>query len=124
MSNIQFLTDNAGNRISAVVPMELFEKLAEDADLDELYEPIRVKAGANDDETFPNEIVNIHLDQNVPVHVAWRIFRGMTQSDVAKALGITQGGVAMMEKRKKPQAATLDKLAALYSCRVTQLYLD
>lgn len=124
MNDIQFITDNAGKRISAVVPIELFEKLVYAADLDELYEPVQIQPGENDDETFPNKVVNIHINQNVPVHVAWRIFRGMTQREVAKALGISQGGVAMMEKRKRPHSDTLEKLAVIYKCRVTQLYID
>lgn len=58
------------------------------------------------------------------MHVAWRLFRGLSQEDVAKELGITQAGVSNMEKRKKPQKTTLEKLAALYNCRVTQLVLE
>lgn len=124
MKNIQFITDAEGVKQSAIIPIELFDRLVESADLDELYESIPYTPGPHDDETIPNEVVTIQFDKDVSLQAAWRIFRGLSQDDVAKALGITQSGVANMEKRKKPQQSTLEKLAELYGCRVTQLTLD
>ncbi|MGD8106389.1 helix-turn-helix domain-containing protein [Pantoea sp. FN0302] len=124
MSAIQFITDAEGNRISAVVPIELFEKLVAETELDEFFEPVPYEAGDNDEETFPHDVVMIRRKQNVPMHVAWRIYRNLTREQVAEALGITTSGVAKLETRTKPQKKTLEKLAKLYDCRVTQLYLD
>lgn len=124
MRNIQFLTDENGNRQSAVIPIELFNKLMESADIDELYEPIPFAPGANDGETIPHEVVGIQMKKGVTLQAAWRLYRGLSQDDVAEALGISQAGVANMEKRTKPQKATLDKLAKLYDCRVSQLIDD
>lgn len=121
MKNIQFLTDADGIKQSAVIPIELFERLVESADLDEFYESIPVKPGPHDDELIPNEVVTIKYDKDVSLQAAWRIYRGMSQEDVAAALGITQAGVANMEKRRKPQKATLEKLAQLYDCRIGQI---
>ena len=124
MSKVQYVTDENGNRISAIIPISLFNRLVAQSDLDELYESVPVEAGESDVETYPHEVVKLHRKEGVPMHVAWRLFRGLSQEDVAKERGITQAGGSNMEKRKKPQKTTLEKLAALYNCRVTQLVLD
>lgn len=97
-------------------------KLETESELAEFFEPVPYEADDNDDETLPGAVVNIRQDNNVPLHVAWRIHRGYSQEYVAETLGITQAGVTNMEKRAKPQKATLEKLARIYDCRVTQLY--
>ncbi|MEQ4530364.1 MAG: helix-turn-helix transcriptional regulator [Mixta sp.] len=124
MSAIQYMTDANGKRISAVIPIELFNKLVADADLEELFASLPYEAGDNDEETIPHDVVKIRRKEKVPLHAAWRIYRGLSQAEVAKALGITQAGVSAIEQRTKPQRATLEKLAKLYDCRPTQLYLD
>lgn len=124
MRNIQFLTDENGARQSAVIPIDLFNKLVSAADLDEFYEPVPYVPGPNDDETIPHEVVGFQIKKGVSLQAAWRLYRGLSQEAVAEALGITQAGVANMEKRAKPQSATLEKLAKLYDCRVTQLLDD
>ena len=45
MANIQYMTDSRGQRVSVVVPVELFEKLVSSSDLDEFYEPVTIDAG-------------------------------------------------------------------------------
>lgn len=122
MSVIQFLTDAEGNRTSAVIPIELYNKLVAESELEEFFEPVPYAADDNDDETIPGEVVDISHDSAVPLHAAWRMYRGYSQDQVAEALGITQAGVSQMEKRAKPQKATLEKLARIYDCRVKQLY--
>lgn len=124
MRNIQFLTDEKGARQSAVIPIDLFNKLVEAADLDEFYEAVPFTPGPNDDETIPHEVVGFQIKKGVTLQAAWRLYRGLSQEAVAEALGISQAGVANMEKRAKPQSATLEKLAKLYDCRVTQLIDD
>lgn len=122
MSAIQFITDAEGNRVSAVISIELFNRLVAERELAEFYEPVPYVADDNDDETIPGAVVNIRHENNVPLHAAWRLYRGYSQEYVAEALGITQAGVSNMKKRAKPQKATLEKLARIYDCRITQLY--
>jgi len=122
MSAIQFMTDAEGNRISAVIPIEIFNKLAAESELAEFFESVPYEADDNDDETIPGAVVDIRHENNVPLHAAWRLYRGYSQEYVAEALGITQAGVSNMKKRAKPQKATLEKLARIYDCRITQLY--
>ncbi|EFH6188543.1 TPA: transcriptional regulator, partial [Escherichia coli] len=90
MSQIQFITDGAGNRVSVILPVALFEKLAGDSDLDELYEDVQNEPSASPDTLYPNEVVNILSERGCTMQAAWRIYRGMTQKQVADALGIRQ----------------------------------
>lgn len=47
---------------------------------------------------------------------------GLTQSQVAKALGVDQSAVCLWETGKtSPRAATLFKIAKLYGCTVDEL---
>jgi len=49
MANIQFITDSKGKKISAVVPIELFEKLTRNSDIDELFEHVQNETSISDD---------------------------------------------------------------------------
>lgn len=95
--------------------------LVDAADLDEIYEPVPYTAGSNDGEVIPHEVVDISFDKGISIRAAWRVYRRMSQAEVAAALGITQAAVSQIEKAEAPQKATLEKLANLYNCRVTQL---
>lgn len=123
ITGLQFVTDEQGKRVSAIVPIALFEKLAASADIDELYESVPYSAGPDDSVTVPHEVVKLTLSNGVTTVAAWRMYRGMTQKEVADALGVTTSSVTQMEKRAKPQNATLEKLAVIYDCKVEQLYL-
>lgn len=47
---------------------------------------------------------------------------GLTQSQVAKALGVDQSAVCLWETGKTfPRATTLSKIAKLYGCTVDEL---
>lgn len=124
MENIRFITDENNVRQAVVIPVELFNKLVIAADLDDLYEPVQYTPGKHDSETIPHEVVGFQIKKNVTLRAAWRLYRGLSQEAVAEALGISQAAVANMEKRTRPQQMTLEKLARLYNCRVTQLLDD
>lgn len=123
-AQIQFLTDEQGNRTSAVIPIELYDRLVANMDGEEELEELPYVSGANDDEVIPHEVGKIHRRQKVPLHVAWRIYRGLSQQQVAEALDVSQAAISNLESRRKPQAKTLEKLSVIYNCRITQLYLD
>lgn len=121
---IEFITDSAGNRKAAIVPIELFEKLTQHADFAELWQSIPYEAGKNDDALIPGDVANITIEKGVTLHAAWRIYRKLTQKQVAEALGITQASVSAMEKSEKPRDFNLAKLAELYECTPEQLTDD
>lgn len=124
MSAIQFITDSKGQRVSAVLPIELFEKLIRDSDLDELYEPVQSEESTSPDTTYPNDVINIFSEKNCTMQAAWRIYRGMTQKQVAESLGIKQATVSEFEKSERPRKDNIERLAKLYRCSPDQLILE
>ncbi|PIF13615.1 helix-turn-helix domain-containing protein [Candidatus Pantoea floridensis] len=121
---IEFITDSAGNRKAAIVPIELFERLTRNSDLPELWESVSYEAGKNDDAMIPGDVVNIAIEKGVTLHAAWRIYRKLTQKQVAESMGITQASVSAMEKSEKPREFNLARLAELYDCTPEQLTDD
>ncbi|WP_395301937.1 helix-turn-helix domain-containing protein [Enterobacter mori] len=124
MANIQFITDSRGQRISAVVPIELFEKLTRDSDIAELYEPVQNETGTSDNVRYPNEVINILSEKGCTMQAAWRVYRGLTQKQVAEALGVKQSTVSEFEKSERPRKDNLERLATLYKCSPEQLTLE
>lgn len=124
MANIQFITDSRGQIISAVVPIELFEKLTRDSDIAELYEPVQNETGTSDNVRYPNEVINILSEKGCTMQAAWRVYRGLTQKQVAEALGIKQSTVSEFEKSERPRKDNLERLATLYKCSPEQLTLE
>ncbi|AOR63593.1 helix-turn-helix domain-containing protein [Pectobacterium wasabiae] len=122
--SIQVIRDKSGKPEYAVVPYELYQKLIENADDPALYESIPYDRSAEDDVSIPHKVVSIHIDQDVSLQTAWRIFRGFSQQEVATALGMTQAAVSQLESPdSKPQKRTREKLAKLYHCEPEQLIL-
>ncbi|WP_145501634.1 helix-turn-helix domain-containing protein [Yersinia similis] len=115
---IQIIRDGEGKPQYAVMPYDEYEKLvsAKDAWEDVPYTPSKY-----DEVTVPNAVVSIMVDQDVSILAAWRIYRGMSQYDVAEKLGTTQSTVSQWEASDRPQKRTREKLAALYGCTQEQL---
>ncbi|EEP88988.1 helix-turn-helix domain-containing protein [Yersinia kristensenii] len=124
MADIQFITDASGNKQAVILSIEEYNALLEAADRDEDYVSIPYIQGPSDDETIPHEVISIMVDEGVTLQAAWRIYRRLSQVEVAQQLGMSQAAVSQMEKSGKPRTATLEKLAELYGCRSTQLLLD
>jgi len=122
--SIQVINDRNGNPEYAVIPYELYQRLIKNAEDNSLYESIPYSAADDDDVTIPHEVVSIHIDQDVSIQAAWRIFRGLSQREVAESLGITQAAVSQLESPDtRPQKRTRNKLAELYGCKPEQLIL-
>lgn len=75
-------------------------------------------------ELIPNDVVNIMFDQDVSLLAAWRIYRNLSQYDVAARTGLTQSAISQAERKEsKPQKKTRVKLAKIYQCTPEQLIL-
>lgn len=128
----QYILNEHGKAIFVVVPIDEYNLLQEykaiatSEDEDEgNFIDIPYTKGDNDNETFPNEVVNIMVAQEVSLLAAWRLYRGLSQSEVATKTGLTQSAISQAERQgSKPQMKTLERLAKVYDCRPTQLYLD
>ncbi|MBQ4767228.1 helix-turn-helix domain-containing protein [Pectobacterium versatile] len=122
MSKPQFINDVNGKPQFVVLPISEYEKLLSDSDSG--YEDIPYVADEYDDETVPNDVVEIMFRDDVSLLAAWRIYRGLSQYDVAEKLGTTQSAVSQWEaKDSRPQKKTREKLSGIYHCRPEQMIL-
>ncbi|MBL8351565.1 MAG: helix-turn-helix transcriptional regulator [Burkholderiaceae bacterium] len=74
------------------------------------YEQFRRMKGGFTQGTDPNEVVNLSFERGVSPMAAWGEHFGLTQSEVAARIGITQAACAQMERdpaRCQPQALNL-----------------
>jgi len=58
------------------------------------------------------------------MQTAWRIYRGLTQKQVAESLGIKQSTVSEFKKSERPRKENIERLAVLYNCKPEQLTLE
>lgn len=121
--NLQYINDTNGKPQFVVLPIEEFKRLtALDDDL--LFQDIPHQADQTDNETIPNEVVDIMLDQDISLLAAWRVYRGLSQYEVADKTGLTQSSISQAEKKgSKPQQKTCERLASVYNCKPEQLVL-
>lgn len=133
MSNLQYINDSNGKPLFVILPIEQFEEMEllsrfaiESEEEQAQWGAIQVEANEADEQgdTIPNEIVNIMIDEDVSLLGAWRIYRKLSQYDVAKQTGLTQSAISQAERKEsKPQRKTLERLAKVYGCKPTQLTL-
>ncbi|MBR4518202.1 MAG: type II toxin-antitoxin system prevent-host-death family antitoxin [Victivallales bacterium] len=78
----------------------------------------------NDNATFPLEITEMHILKKYSLPKAWRIYRHLTQKQMAEKMGITQGAYSQIEKSNSNQVETLRRLAKALDCTPAQLTMD
>lgn len=99
MSKIQYI-ERDGKREYAVVPIDIFERMAEAAeDMDDiaLYEAAKA---ADDGTRIPGEVVNAEIDGVHPIK-AWRDYRKLTQQSLADLAGISKAFLSQIEGGKR-----------------------
>ena len=120
MTGIQFI-ERDGKREFALIPIELYERLAaalEDADDAALFDAARA---ADDGFRIPATVVNAILDGEQPVKV-WREHRGLTQDALATRAGISKAYLCQIETRKRVGALkTLKAIADVLALKVDDL---
>jgi len=105
----------------AVIPYEEYERLMEEA---EMLQDVRAydeakKAIAEGEELIPSEVTYAILDGLNPVRV-WREHRGLTQQQLAEAVGISVPYLSQIESGKRRGSAEV--LAAI--AKALELSLD
>ncbi len=120
MTDIQFI-ERDGKREFAVIPIELYERLAaalEDADDAALADAARA---ADDGLRIPAGVADALLEGEQPVRV-WREQRGLTQDALAAKAGISKGYLCQIETRKRVGALkTLRAIADALAVSVPDL---
>ncbi len=77
--------------------------------------------GSNTLGTIPNEVVNAAFDNEWSPCKAWREHLRLTQSEVAKRMGISQSAYAQMELSTRPRKTTLIKISKAMGLTYEQL---
>ncbi|MBA4502303.1 helix-turn-helix domain-containing protein [Marinobacterium marinum] len=73
---------------------------------------------------LPARVVEMQTEGGLSRIAAWRSYRGMSQSELAERLGITQSSVARLERVDvTPRQRTLERVAIALGCTVEQLLL-
>lgn len=75
---------------------------------------------AKEETLIPNEIVGAVIEGTTPIK-AWREYLGLTQTDVATTLGITQAAFSQLETSSRPRRSTLRRVASALGLHVEQL---
>lgn len=65
----------------------------------------------SDKQLIPNEVVSYMIKEDMTPIGAWRKHLGLSQSEVAERIGITQPAYAQQEQATRPRKATREKIA-------------
>jgi len=77
---------------------------------------------ADTDVYIPHEVIGLCVEKGMSLLAAWRTYKGLSQSELAERMGITQPSVAQMERAgAKLQKRTLEKAATALSVQPEQL---
>lgn len=71
--------------------------------------------------TIPNAVVGKVVNKDITPIRAWREHLGLTQSEVAKRLGISQSAYAQQEAKDNLRKATREKIAEALGIEAEQL---
>lgn len=118
--NHRYINNSQGQPEFVILPIAEYEDLImkaspfDDENAEE-WENIPVEASEDGNELIPNDVVNIMFEQEVSLLAAWRIYRSLSQAEVAKHTGLTQSAISQAERKEsKPQKKTREKLAKIY----------
>lgn len=128
MNNLQYINDANNNPLFVVLPIaeynrfKAYESLVMD-ESEEGWEDVPYEKGDNDDALIPHEVVMIMFDNDVNLLGAWRIYRNLSQQEVAEKTGLSQSAISQMEKADNtPRKKTLERFAEIYDCDIEQMY--
>jgi len=117
MINYQVITSRGKPRF-AVVEYQTFLKLLEQVE-DQKKERSAVQRTRRRKEPTASELTQL---MRISPIKGWRLFRNLTQSELAEKTGLKQTHVSLMEANKiKPRENTLKKLADALNCDVEDL---
>lgn len=107
--NHRYINNSQGQPEFVILPIAEYEDLImkaspfDDENAKE-WENIPVEASEDGDKLIPNDVVNIMFEQEVSLLAAWRIYRSLSQAEVAKHTGLTQSAISQAERKEsKPQ---------------------
>lgn len=105
-TDYQVIKDKNGNPAFVVLPY---------ADFQRIMHPIDTQSGV------PSEVADLAFDNGWPALRAWREYLGLTQSEVAERLGISQSAYSQHESSQSLRKTTRAKIAAALGIYPEQL---
>ena len=87
----------------AVLPYDVYLQLAEEAEmLQDIrdYDSVKAAIERGEEELIPSEVTFAILDGDNPIKV-WREYRGITQQQLAEAVGISTPYLSQIENQKR-----------------------
>lgn len=105
--SVQILRDAGGHPAFAVIPFAQYRALVHK----------KPKAAPN----IPLEVVDQALEHAWSAARAWREHLALTQAEVARRMGITQGSYAQLEAKKSVRKSSREKIAKALGIHETQL---
>lgn len=103
----QIILDAAGRPAFAVIPFADYQLIAKGA---KAAEP-----------GIPAAVVDMAMDNGWSAARAWREHMALTQAEVARRIGITQGAYAQLEARKGIRKSSREKIALALGIHESQL---
>ncbi len=97
----------------AVVPYDAYMQLVEKAEMAQDvqdYDGAKAALEHGDDELVPSEVIYAILDGGNPIKI-WREYRGLSQHEMAKSIGISVPYLSQLETNKRK--GSLDVLSAV-----------
>ncbi|HGE8268060.1 TPA: helix-turn-helix transcriptional regulator [Aeromonas hydrophila] len=71
---------------------------------------------------IPQEVRELQSRKKISLLAAWRVYKGVSQKELAQRLGVSPSAVAQVERvGGSPQKKTLQRIAAVLDLRVAQL---
>ena len=105
--SLHILRDAVGNPAFAILPYAQYQKL--------ILGKTRPELG------IPAAVVDKAIDNDYSAARAWREHLGLTQTDVARRMGVTQGAYAQLETKKTIRLSSRAKIAKAMGIHAAQL---
>lgn len=105
--HVQILRDAGGHPAYAVIPFAEYQAL--------IHNKPKAEPG------IPLEVVDKALEHEWSAARAWREHLELTQTEVARRMGVTQGSYAQLESKKTIRKSSREKIAKALGIHETQL---
>jgi DNA-binding XRE family transcriptional regulator len=103
---VQFLRSPDGRPAFAVLAYDVYQSLIQKK---------AVEPGV------PSEVVDAFFDKNISATKAWREHLSLTQAEMSKRLGMTQGAYSQLEAKKAIRKSSREKIATALGIDPIQL---